>query len=159
MDTYYRPLSAQGRWPGEWSVLWPVALSEARNGPAYELHSREVLGTSKSPRTPASPKHAGAVGNCLAQVSSRIEWLVGAHDDSEERLFVFRIFESSNRTDRGTSRPLISKVEAVPRFESSWRASCKTPFCMPIAFNNMNESCGSKVRAEFVKARVNFQEL
>ena len=159
MDTCYRSLAAQARWPGEWSVLWPVALTEARNVLEYQLHSGEVLYTSKSPRTPASPKHAGAADNCFARVSSRIEWLVGAHHDLEERLFVFRILETSNKTDRGTSRPLISKVEAVPQFESSWRASCKTPFCMPIAFNNTNESRGSNVWAEFAKARVNFQEL
>ena len=159
MDTCYRSLAAQARWPGEWSVLWPVALTEARNVLEYQLHSGEVLYTSKSPRTPASPKHAGAADNCFARVSSRIKWLVGAHHDSEERLFVFRIFETSSRTDRGTSMLLISKVEVVPHFESSWRASCKTPFGMPIAFNNMNESCGSKVWAGLADMRVNFQAL
>ena len=113
MDTRYRPLELSCRWRGDLPVSGQLASSRA-----------------------------SSVSNWLANGSSRVEWLLGSHEDSEKQLFVFRILEISNRTHRVGSKPLIFGTKHVQTSARSWRATCKTR----VLYANCIQQCERKPR-------------
>jgi hypothetical protein len=159
MDARYRAMEPTGCWPGNRPVSWQGAVLERGNRLTFVLRnnpcssSSKFSDTSKLSKARPSPKQMNAPSSWPAQASSRSQCLLGSDEDSEERLFVFRIFENSNRTVRVGPKPLISTYQQVAHFEGGWRAICKTRFCMRIAFNNLNES-GDQTAA-IVTARMN----
>lgn len=164
MDTRHRTLELKGCWPGDRPVSWQTGLLDRGNRITLEFRkisrnsSSEFFYASLSKARP-SQKKMSPTSSWLAKLSSRIQWLPGSHEDSEERLFVFRIFETSSRALRVGSKPLTFEFQHVRHFEGVGALPALRAFSMRNAFNNMNESRGQNVRAQFVSAGTNSRPL
>ena len=161
MDTRYRPLERTGCLPGDRPVSWQAGMLERGDWLTFELRnipcrsSSKFSYTCKLSKARPSPKRMSTASS--RQVSSRTQWILGSHEDSEKRLFVFRTLEISNRTHRVGSKPLISGIKQVRDSARSWRATCKTRLLYANCIQQCERKPRSKVRADFIKTLTNFR--
>jgi len=164
MGTHRQPFDLKDSWPDR-PVSRLATIVEGCSGLArdpnevWRQHWWNFSYSSQWPKVLPFPKPIRALSSSLTQESSRNDPLPGSHEDSEERLFVFRILEISNGTEAVGSKPLIFENQHLPHLGRSWRVTCKTSGWMGIEFNNVNDSRAPTTGTAPVSARPNIRAV
>jgi len=108
---------------------------EGLNRLAREFHdtscrtSSEFCCLSKQPTVPPIPDKMSAASVSLASGNWRLPAL---HEESDERLSVFRVFEIPSLSPRVASKLLILVPQRFLHYEGSWHGHCISRLCMRI---------------------------
>jgi hypothetical protein len=162
MDTRFGPMELRGPWPGDQSFLWHLAVTEGRNRLACESHdtscrtSSEFYWLSKQPTVSPIPDKMSAASVSLASGN----WCLPAlHEESDDRLSVFRVFEIPSLSPQVGSKPLAPVFQHLLHCTTSWPANCIAWVLYANRLRQDNHPGSSRARAAFVNGPTDFQVL
>ena len=162
MDTRFGPMELRGLWPGDQLFLWHLAVTEERNRLAREFRdtscrtSSESYCLSKQHTVPPIPDKMSAASVSLASGN----WCLPAlHEESDERLSVFRVFEIPSLSPQVGSKPLAPVFQHLLHCTRSWPGTCIAWVLYANRVRQDKHTGPSRARAAFVKGPRDFQVL
>jgi hypothetical protein len=127
----------RGLWPGDQPFLWQAAMMERRNRWAREFHDNSRRTSSEfyclSKQCSVSPiSDKMSVSAAIISLASGSWRLPALHEESEERLSVFRVFEIPSLVPRGISKLLPLESQHLLLFAGGWHGDCIRRLCVRI---------------------------